>query len=118
MQLPTVLPIRYEAGETTLERQTRIRPLATPAIIRDSGFNKCAICVGHFMKHDKVWGLQCGRVFHEQCWDRVARAHVDRGLSGNVEGSATEAPGAICRGVGLITAEFHYALAGDQEPLD
>eukprot|EP00959_Pyramimonas_sp_CCMP1952_P415748 8711152-Pyramimonas_sp.AAC.1 len=35
-----------------------------------------------------------------------------------MEGSATEAPCAICRGVGLITAEFHYALAGDQESLD
>eukprot|EP00959_Pyramimonas_sp_CCMP1952_P066858 1395916-Pyramimonas_sp.AAC.1 len=33
-------------------------------------------------------------------------------------GSAREAPCAICRGVGLITAEFHYALAGDQESLN
>eukprot|EP00959_Pyramimonas_sp_CCMP1952_P195850 4094516-Pyramimonas_sp.AAC.1 len=32
-----------------------------------------------------------------------------------MEGSASEAPCAICRGVGLTTAEFHYALAGDQE---
>eukprot|EP00959_Pyramimonas_sp_CCMP1952_P163080 3409029-Pyramimonas_sp.AAC.1 len=32
-----------------------------------------------------------------------------------MEGTATEAPCAICRGVGLITAEFHYALAGDQD---
>eukprot|EP00959_Pyramimonas_sp_CCMP1952_P179863 3760867-Pyramimonas_sp.AAC.1 len=35
-----------------------------------------------------------------------------------MEGSACEAPCAICRGVGLITAEFHYALAGDQEAQD
>eukprot|EP00959_Pyramimonas_sp_CCMP1952_P341897 7162051-Pyramimonas_sp.AAC.1 len=35
-----------------------------------------------------------------------------------MEGSATEAPCAICRGVGFITAEFHYALAGDQESPD
>eukprot|EP00959_Pyramimonas_sp_CCMP1952_P454366 9469792-Pyramimonas_sp.AAC.1 len=34
-----------------------------------------------------------------------------------MKGSASEAPCAICRGVGLITAEFHCALAGDQEPL-
>eukprot|EP00959_Pyramimonas_sp_CCMP1952_P158702 3319543-Pyramimonas_sp.AAC.1 len=35
-----------------------------------------------------------------------------------MEGSASEAPCAICRGGGLITAEFHYALAGDQDALD
>eukprot|EP00959_Pyramimonas_sp_CCMP1952_P080689 1685952-Pyramimonas_sp.AAC.1 len=35
-----------------------------------------------------------------------------------MEGSATEALCAICRGVGLIAVEFHYALAGDQESLD
>eukprot|EP00959_Pyramimonas_sp_CCMP1952_P417985 8757359-Pyramimonas_sp.AAC.1 len=33
MQLPTVSPIRYVAGDATLERQTRIRPSATPPII-------------------------------------------------------------------------------------
>eukprot|EP00959_Pyramimonas_sp_CCMP1952_P310455 6497489-Pyramimonas_sp.AAC.1 len=32
-----------------------------------------------------------------------------------MEGAATEAPCAICRGVGPIAAEFHYALAGDQD---
>eukprot|EP00959_Pyramimonas_sp_CCMP1952_P075475 1577391-Pyramimonas_sp.AAC.1 len=66
------------------------------------------------MKHDKVWSLQCGHIFHAQCWGRVAHAHVDRHLAGNIEGSATEAPCAICRGFGLITAGFHSALAGDQ----
>eukprot|EP00959_Pyramimonas_sp_CCMP1952_P319320 6681890-Pyramimonas_sp.AAC.1 len=119
MQLPTVSPIRYEAGETTLERQTRIRPSATPAIIIDGDFNKCARCQDHFMNRDKVWRLQRGHIFHAQCWDRVSRAHVDRQLAENMEGSATErGPCPICRGVGLITAEFHYALARDQESLD
>eukprot|EP00959_Pyramimonas_sp_CCMP1952_P451774 9458922-Pyramimonas_sp.AAC.1 len=33
MQLPTLSPIRFEAGESTLERQMRIRPAATPPII-------------------------------------------------------------------------------------
>eukprot|EP00959_Pyramimonas_sp_CCMP1952_P118621 2479698-Pyramimonas_sp.AAC.1 len=33
LQIPTVSPIRYEAGETTLERRARIRPSATPPII-------------------------------------------------------------------------------------
>eukprot|EP00959_Pyramimonas_sp_CCMP1952_P325688 6816680-Pyramimonas_sp.AAC.1 len=35
-----------------------------------------------------------------------------------MEGSASEAPCAICRGVGLTTGEFHFALAGDQETLN
>eukprot|EP00959_Pyramimonas_sp_CCMP1952_P342188 7168814-Pyramimonas_sp.AAC.1 len=35
-----------------------------------------------------------------------------------MEGSACEAPCAICRGVGLIAAEFHCAHAGDQETHD
>eukprot|EP00959_Pyramimonas_sp_CCMP1952_P256954 5368554-Pyramimonas_sp.AAC.1 len=35
MQLPSVPPIRHEVGETTLERQTRIRPSATPPVISD-----------------------------------------------------------------------------------
>eukprot|EP00959_Pyramimonas_sp_CCMP1952_P106024 2216774-Pyramimonas_sp.AAC.1 len=56
------------------------------------------------MHHDKVWRLQYGQLFHAQCWDRVARAHVDRQLGGTMK-----------RGVGLIAAEFHYALAGDQD---
>eukprot|EP00959_Pyramimonas_sp_CCMP1952_P280259 5858674-Pyramimonas_sp.AAC.1 len=76
MQLPTVPPIRFEASATTLERQTRIRPSATPPVISDGGdFNKCAICLDYFMRHDKVWRLQCGHIFHAQCWDRVAHAH-------------------------------------------
>eukprot|EP00959_Pyramimonas_sp_CCMP1952_P063714 1331189-Pyramimonas_sp.AAC.1 len=114
MQLPKVSPIRYEAGETPLERQTRIRPSATPAIISDGDFNKCAICLGHFVHRDKVWRLQRGHIFHAQCLDRAAHAHVDRHLDWNMEGSANEAPCAICRGAGAIAAEFHYALAGDQ----
>eukprot|EP00959_Pyramimonas_sp_CCMP1952_P212704 4450608-Pyramimonas_sp.AAC.1 len=109
MQPPSVPPIRYEIGETTLERQTRIRPSATPPLISDGDFNKGAICLGHFMHHDKVWRLQCGHIFHAQCWDRVAHAHVDRQLAGTMEGTATEAPCVICRGVGLITAGFHDA---------
>eukprot|EP00959_Pyramimonas_sp_CCMP1952_P294410 6157949-Pyramimonas_sp.AAC.1 len=39
-------------------------------------------------------------------------------MAGNMEGSATEAPCAIFRGVGLITAVFHYALARGQESLN
>eukprot|EP00959_Pyramimonas_sp_CCMP1952_P371668 7782937-Pyramimonas_sp.AAC.1 len=35
-----------------------------------------------------------------------------------MEGSAREAPCAIRRGVGLIAAEFHFALAGYQEAHD
>eukprot|EP00959_Pyramimonas_sp_CCMP1952_P363450 7611146-Pyramimonas_sp.AAC.1 len=64
MQLPTVPPIRYEAGETTLERQTRVRLSATPPIISDGDFNECAICLDHVMHHDKVWRLQRGHIFH------------------------------------------------------
>eukprot|EP00959_Pyramimonas_sp_CCMP1952_P362776 7597022-Pyramimonas_sp.AAC.1 len=70
------------------------------------------------MNHEKVWRLQCGHTFHAQCWDRVAHAHVDGQLAGKMEGSATEAPCAVCRGVGLITAEFHCPPAGDQESLN
>eukprot|EP00959_Pyramimonas_sp_CCMP1952_P287452 6012024-Pyramimonas_sp.AAC.1 len=61
-----------------------------------------------------VWRPQCGHTFHAQCCDRVVHAPADTQLIGNMEGSASEAPCAFCRGVGLITAEFHYALAGDQ----
>eukprot|EP00959_Pyramimonas_sp_CCMP1952_P099450 2079012-Pyramimonas_sp.AAC.1 len=35
MQPPSVLPIQHEVGETTLGRQTRIRPSATPPVISD-----------------------------------------------------------------------------------
>eukprot|EP00959_Pyramimonas_sp_CCMP1952_P348251 7294787-Pyramimonas_sp.AAC.1 len=38
MQLPTFSPIRFEAGESTLERQVRIRPAAMPPIISDGDF--------------------------------------------------------------------------------
>eukprot|EP00959_Pyramimonas_sp_CCMP1952_P069533 1451351-Pyramimonas_sp.AAC.1 len=38
MQLPTVSLLRFEAGESTLERETRIRPSATPPIISDGDF--------------------------------------------------------------------------------
>eukprot|EP00959_Pyramimonas_sp_CCMP1952_P132373 2767814-Pyramimonas_sp.AAC.1 len=67
------------------------------------------------MNHDKIWRPQCGHIFHAQCWDRVVHAHVDQQVAGNMAASAREPPCALCRGVGLITAEFHYALAGDQE---
>eukprot|EP00959_Pyramimonas_sp_CCMP1952_P383524 8036858-Pyramimonas_sp.AAC.1 len=70
------------------------------------------------MNHDKVWRLPCGRIFHAQCWEGVVHARVDRQLAGNMEGSASEAPCAMCRGVGLIIAEFYYGLAGDQESLN
>eukprot|EP00959_Pyramimonas_sp_CCMP1952_P332775 6968572-Pyramimonas_sp.AAC.1 len=71
MQLPTSSPIPCEAGESTPGRQMRIRPAATPPIISDGDFSKCAICLDLFMNHDKVWRLQCGHRFHAQCWDRV-----------------------------------------------
>eukprot|EP00959_Pyramimonas_sp_CCMP1952_P062432 1305442-Pyramimonas_sp.AAC.1 len=38
MQLLTVSPIRFEAGESTLERQARIGPSATPPVISDGDF--------------------------------------------------------------------------------
>eukprot|EP00959_Pyramimonas_sp_CCMP1952_P226726 4740580-Pyramimonas_sp.AAC.1 len=91
----------------TLERQTRTRPSATPPVISVGSCSKCAICLDQFIHYDKFWRLQCGHRFHAQCWDRVARAHVDRQLAGTVEGAATEAPCAICRGVGLIAAGLH-----------
>eukprot|EP00959_Pyramimonas_sp_CCMP1952_P236902 4950840-Pyramimonas_sp.AAC.2 len=53
MQPPAVPPVQYEVGETTLGRQTRIRPSATPSVISYGDFNKCAICLDHFMHHDK-----------------------------------------------------------------
>eukprot|EP00959_Pyramimonas_sp_CCMP1952_P209157 4375401-Pyramimonas_sp.AAC.1 len=84
-QLPTVLPLRFEAGESTLKRQTRIRPSATPPIISDGDFGKYAICLDLFMNHDKVWRFQRGHIFHAQRWDRVVHAHVDRQLAGNME---------------------------------
>eukprot|EP00959_Pyramimonas_sp_CCMP1952_P448399 9389250-Pyramimonas_sp.AAC.1 len=59
MQLPTFSPIRFEAGESTLGRQMRIRPAATPPIISDGGFSNCAICLDLFMYHDRIWRLQC-----------------------------------------------------------
>eukprot|EP00959_Pyramimonas_sp_CCMP1952_P376992 7896477-Pyramimonas_sp.AAC.1 len=45
VQQPPAPPIQHEIGESTLGRQTRIRPLATPPIISDGDFNKCAICL-------------------------------------------------------------------------
>eukprot|EP00959_Pyramimonas_sp_CCMP1952_P262040 5479660-Pyramimonas_sp.AAC.1 len=53
MPPPSAPPIQYEIGETVLERQTRIRPSATPPVISDGDFNKCAICLDHFMHRDK-----------------------------------------------------------------
>eukprot|EP00959_Pyramimonas_sp_CCMP1952_P453189 9467830-Pyramimonas_sp.AAC.1 len=35
MQPPSVPPTQYEVGESTQERQTRIRPSATPPVISD-----------------------------------------------------------------------------------
>eukprot|EP00959_Pyramimonas_sp_CCMP1952_P346325 7253334-Pyramimonas_sp.AAC.1 len=96
----------------------RIRPAATPPIISDGDFSKCAICLDLFMNHDKIWPLQCGHIFHAQCWDRVVQAHVDRQVAGIMEGSACEAPCAVCRGVGFIVAAFHCAPAGGQETHD
>eukprot|EP00959_Pyramimonas_sp_CCMP1952_P344062 7206481-Pyramimonas_sp.AAC.1 len=57
MRPPSVPPIQYEVGETTLERQTRIRPSATPPVISDGDFNKCAICLDHFMHRDRSGGV-------------------------------------------------------------
>eukprot|EP00959_Pyramimonas_sp_CCMP1952_P149731 3132798-Pyramimonas_sp.AAC.1 len=43
MQPPSAPPIQHEVGETTLERQTRIRLSARPPVISDGDFNRCAI---------------------------------------------------------------------------
>eukprot|EP00959_Pyramimonas_sp_CCMP1952_P149753 3133204-Pyramimonas_sp.AAC.1 len=59
VQLPTFSPIRFKASESTLERQMRIRPAATPPIISDGDFSTCAICLDLFMNHDKIWRPQC-----------------------------------------------------------
>eukprot|EP00959_Pyramimonas_sp_CCMP1952_P431082 9028356-Pyramimonas_sp.AAC.1 len=75
---PPAPPIQREIGESTLERQTRAGPSATPPVISDGEFNKCAICLGNFVNQDKVWRLQCGHVLHAQYWGRVAHAHMDR----------------------------------------
>eukprot|EP00959_Pyramimonas_sp_CCMP1952_P223585 4674920-Pyramimonas_sp.AAC.1 len=91
MQPPSFPPIQHE-------RQTRIRPSATPPVISDGDFNKCALCLDHFTHHDTVWRLQCSHLFHTQCWDRVAHAHLGRQVAGTMEGAEIEAPCAICRG--------------------
>eukprot|EP00959_Pyramimonas_sp_CCMP1952_P047499 991338-Pyramimonas_sp.AAC.2 len=96
MQPRWIPPIQYEVGEATLERQTRIRPLTSCIATRAGGFS----VVTYSMR---------------SAGNRVARARVDRQLAGTMESTATEAPCAMCRGVGLITAEFHDALAGDQD---
>eukprot|EP00959_Pyramimonas_sp_CCMP1952_P415039 8696155-Pyramimonas_sp.AAC.1 len=87
-----------------------LRPAATPPIIDYGDFTKCAICLEELVYHHHVWRLQCGHIFHAQCGNCVAHARVDRQL----EGAPGEAPFAICRGAGLVAAEYHYALAGDQ----
>eukprot|EP00959_Pyramimonas_sp_CCMP1952_P390821 8190146-Pyramimonas_sp.AAC.1 len=69
-------------GDTTFERQLRTRPSATPPIISDGDFAKCAICLEGFTSHDKAWRPQCGHMFHALCWGRVAQAHVGRQLGG------------------------------------
>ena len=56
--------------------------------------------------------LQCGHTFHKECWDRVARTHVERLRDGDLN----EAPCAVCRGTGTIVAEYRWALAG--QPAD
>eukprot|EP00959_Pyramimonas_sp_CCMP1952_P329531 6899117-Pyramimonas_sp.AAC.1 len=53
MLLPSVPPIRHGAGETTLERQSRIRPSATPPVTSDGDLNNCAIYLDRFMHRDK-----------------------------------------------------------------
>eukprot|EP00959_Pyramimonas_sp_CCMP1952_P045319 946692-Pyramimonas_sp.AAC.1 len=90
MQPSSVPPIQYGVGETILGRQTRIRPSATPPVVSDSGVNKCAKCLDHFMHHDKVLRLQCG---HIPC--------TVLGPSG-----ASPCGQAFGWGLGLITAEF------------
>eukprot|EP00959_Pyramimonas_sp_CCMP1952_P382903 8023266-Pyramimonas_sp.AAC.1 len=69
-----ILPSLDEMGEATLERRARIRPSVTPPITSDGDFTKFAMCLEEFAYEDKVWRIQCGRIFHAQCWGRVARA--------------------------------------------
>eukprot|EP00959_Pyramimonas_sp_CCMP1952_P083054 1736064-Pyramimonas_sp.AAC.1 len=57
-------------------------PPATPPIISDGDFTKCAVCLEEFACHDWVWRLQRGHVFPALCWGRAAQAHVGRQLEG------------------------------------
>eukprot|EP00959_Pyramimonas_sp_CCMP1952_P401889 8421214-Pyramimonas_sp.AAC.1 len=52
---PAAPPSRCEMGESRFERQTRIRPSATPPVINDGDFTKRAICVEEFACHDTGW---------------------------------------------------------------
>eukprot|EP00959_Pyramimonas_sp_CCMP1952_P402949 8443552-Pyramimonas_sp.AAC.1 len=70
----------------------RALALATPPIISDCGLTKCAICLEEFVYHHEMWRLQCGHLFHAQCWDPVVHARVER----QPEGAPSEAPCAIC----------------------
>eukprot|EP00959_Pyramimonas_sp_CCMP1952_P300021 6275075-Pyramimonas_sp.AAC.1 len=51
-----------------------------------------------------------GHIFHAARRGRVAQARVGR----QQKGAPNEASCAACRGVGLIAAGFHCALAGGQ----
>eukprot|EP00959_Pyramimonas_sp_CCMP1952_P142657 2986712-Pyramimonas_sp.AAC.1 len=84
----------------------RIRPAATPPIISDGGFSKCAICPDLFVNRDKIWRLQRGHIFHAQCWDRV--------VTPMWIGSWLET-WRVPRARPPVLYEFHCALAGDQE---
>eukprot|EP00959_Pyramimonas_sp_CCMP1952_P311310 6515181-Pyramimonas_sp.AAC.1 len=74
MQLPSVPPIRHEVAGTTLERLARIRPSATLPVISDGGFNKCAICLDHFMHHELL-GPSCTCSCGQTVWKVLQLRH-------------------------------------------
>eukprot|EP00959_Pyramimonas_sp_CCMP1952_P358216 7500655-Pyramimonas_sp.AAC.1 len=56
--------------------------LAVPSSAGELRPEILAIHEAHHVDHDKVWRLQCGHIFHAQCWGRVAHARADRQLAG------------------------------------
>ena len=101
-------PSPYRSGETTLDRQRRVRPQAPSVTIMDTDFRQCVICLEQFRNDEVIWRLQCGHTFHKDCWNNVAHTHVQR----QNRGDHIEAPCAVCRGTGTIVAEFTWVLAG------
>ena len=82
-------PSPYRMGETSFERQERTRPSAQRPIITDGDFRQCAICLEHFGHRERLWRLQCGHMFHAECWDRMAHTHTHTHTS---TGRSTETP--------------------------
>ena len=103
-------PVPYGMGESTFQRQQRTRPGVDIPIVRDVEFTQCPVCLQEFQHRDIMWRLQCGHQYHKDCWERNSRTHIHNGI----RGAPNEAPCAVCRGVGIIVAEYPYA--GTHEP--